>query len=177
MNKFVVFISIVIISIFIYTAIHAFLRNSNRSTLYKLAQKRSQKTKRKLIVIGDPNNGKYSRLMGAAYGCGDICIDLSGCPKCKNGKIGDATEELRKIPSNSAVIFISCVLEYVDNIEELITEIYRVGGNDSQNIFVVSVSQYDLFSYFYVDGNHKSTNIITHAPPNYPFIKYIPNFI
>lgn len=83
----------------------------------------------------------------------------------------DAAAYLKTLADNSAIIFLSCVLEYVDNIDELIDEIYRVAG-DSSNIFIVHVMWYSLTAYLYRFQGDSAKNVITAAPPNSEKIEY-----
>ncbi|PCC74683.1 hypothetical protein NAEX_07780 [Nannocystis exedens] len=46
---------------------------------------------RRLVVIGDPDAGMHTRLM-RAYGCGDLCIDMNGCPRCLITVVADITK-------------------------------------------------------------------------------------
>jgi hypothetical protein len=134
---------------------------------------RAKKIKRPLVVIGDPYNGKGTKFFNKfldTYGCGDETIDLTGVPKCENGIKSDLFEYLIKQKSNSKVFFISCVLEYIENIDEVIKELYRVAGS-SINIFIVSVNRYCLTAYLYKDGYDKAKNIIK-DPPYYDIITY-----
>ena len=104
------------------------------------------------------------------YKCGDITIDLTGSPLCNGIKI-DILSYLKKQPSNSLVIFISCVLEYVDDIDQVIDEIYWVAG-DSSKIFIVIVNKWALASLFYMDSTTPLTKRIVTAPPIYDKITY-----
>jgi hypothetical protein len=173
---------IVVIIIFILNEIYqAKKRNSDRKAIFEMAEKRSIESKLPLIVIGDPYNGIYSRMYGPAYTCGDICIDLTGCPKCPSKTMkmkGDIIQELKKLPDNSAVIFISCVLEYIDgDMDEAIKQIYRVSGG-SNNIFITSVSSKSILTMlFYRDWiNNTHTDIqryiLTKHPPFFDTIEY-----
>jgi len=73
------------------------------------------------------------------YGCGDLCIDLTGCDKCKNTIKGDIVDVLKTKKDNSYVIYESCVLEVLDTQKrkDALTEINRVAGN---NYFQVRIS-------------------------------------
>ena len=95
-------------------------------------------------------------------------IDLKSSKKCKNSIDIDLLEYLKKQENNSLVIFISCVLEYIDNIEETIKEINRVANN---NIFIVTVNKYSFSAYFYTAKDYQATNIIF-GPPEYKNISY-----
>lgn len=57
-------------------------RFAARQELFAAAQARATATKRPLVVIGDPH-GAHTRLL-PAYGCGDLTLDLTGCPSCPN---------------------------------------------------------------------------------------------
>ena len=82
-----------------------------------------------LLVIGDPNNGFTSKILGLTYPCGDLCLDIVGCKGCKNQIEGDALQELKKMKDNSYIIFESCVLEYIQYNKLVREEILRVSGN------------------------------------------------
>jgi len=170
------FLIIILIILIINEIIHSLLRQYIRYTIYLNAVKRSKKLNKPLIVIGNPNNGLGSKLFGQTYGYGDICIDLIGClNKDKDNHIsikGDATKSLKQFTSNSSVIFVSCVLEYIDDIESCIKELKRVANN---NIFVVIVSKYCLSAYIYgifptLGDSSRIKNIFTSAPPNGDFV-------
>lgn len=155
---------LVLVILLLLEGIHAVVRHRQRSVIFELAAKRARETGRKLVVIGDPYNGKQSRRVGAVYGCGDVCLDLTGCLRCPIGMAGDATLSLRTMPSDSAVIFLSCVLEYVPDPDALIREMERVAGGP-ENLFVVAVHPLCFTAFFYSDGGDVARNIITRHPP------------
>ena len=82
----------------------------------------------------------------SVYGCGDVCIDLHGCDYCKKSIKGDVLDILKKLPSDSYVIFESCVLEYLDEKKKelVLKEIKRVSPN---NFFEVRINP-SIFIYF-----------------------------
>ena len=51
--------------------------------LYKMALLKSEETSKPLIVIGDPCNGVFNKVI-TTYKHGNICLDISGCQKCKS---------------------------------------------------------------------------------------------
>jgi hypothetical protein len=164
---------IIFIIIIINETYHTIKRQYERIKIFRLAEMRAKKIKRPLVVIGDPYNGKGTKFFNKfldTYGCGDETIDLTGAQKCKNGIKSDLFEYLIKQKSNSKVFFISCVLEYIENIDKVIKELYRVAGS-SINIFIVSVNRYCLTAYLYKDGSDKAKNIIK-GPPYYDIITY-----
>jgi hypothetical protein len=59
----------------------ALVRFRERSVAFTSAMERAIALDRRLVVIGDPDAGFHTRFM-RAYGCGDVCVDLNGCPKC-----------------------------------------------------------------------------------------------
>lgn len=137
----------------------SYYRQYIRKKIYKDAKLKSKLLNKPLMVIGDPFNGIGSQKHGVAYGCGDICLDLTGCPKCKNGDKGKLENILPKYKSNSHIIFISCVLEYVDDIENVWKNLIRIAG-DVSNIFLVTVSGFCFTAYFYKEKNYSAKRII-----------------
>ena len=105
------------------------------------------------------------------YGCGDETVDLTGCPNCPNGKKSDMLAHLKTKESNSQIIFISCVLEYLDDIDQVINEIIRVAGS-LDNVFVVTVGEKSLSAYFYSEDDYKAKNLVK-APPKFTELTYI----
>ena len=161
--KYLLFFITLLICYEIFFSLH---RQYNRVKYYKLALNRSKQIKKPLIVIGDPANGTGSKLFGPAYGYGDYCVDLSGCPKGNSINIkGDVVEALKKFGSNSSVIFVSHVLEYVENIDECIKELKRVGG---ENLYIVTIGPYCITSYVYY-GESTTRNVFKNNPPNGDF--------
>lgn len=118
-----------------------------RKHLYAAAQRRATETGRPLVVIGDPNTGMHTRL-AAATGCGDVCLDLTGCPACPVGLAVDITRPVAQVADDSAVVFVSCVLEYVNDPQAASREILRMAGS-WENVFVVAVQSWTLTSLFY----------------------------
>jgi hypothetical protein len=127
-----------------------------------------------LMVTGDPNTGNYITRLLPTYRCGDICVDITGCPSCNETIKGKISSILQTLKSNSYVIFLLCVLEFVDNIDSAVKELQRVSGGD---IFIVYVKRPLLISKFisgYYDKNKYFSfkNIILEAPPEYKKVKY-----
>jgi hypothetical protein len=180
---YVYIILIIALVIFIYEKTLSYLRHQRRGEIYELAKKRAKALGKPLIVIGDPHNGLGCTIWGPKYDLGDVMIDLFPCKKCEKNKKtikADMTEALKKFGSNSAVIYTSCVLEYVPEVEEAIAEIERVAGSH-KNIFAVHVQPYCLtaFSYPYPKSiiNHDGpSRVFLLAPPEYPKFVY-KNFI
>ena len=109
-----------------------FYRMYRRYYKYKEVLLLSKTKNKKLLVIGDPYSGFASKNIMKTYDCGDMCLDLNGCTKCKNSIKGDVLDELKKMEDNEYIIYESCVLEYVDKnrLDEVNKEIQRVSGGD-----------------------------------------------
>lgn len=159
---YVYLILLLVFIIIINEIYHSVKRQMDRLRIFNLADNKAKELKKPLIVIGDPYNGLASRFYSKVYktyGCGDETVDLTGAPRCPNGIKNDIYNYLKSKPSNYGVIFVSCVLEYVDNIEIVIKELYRVSGS-SDNLFIVNVNNKSLSAYFYKDKKDISKNLI-----------------
>lgn len=142
-------IILIIIGLFIlYEIILTYTRYIRRKQVFQIASDRSKALHKPLLVIGDPDNGTTNHFLGRSYGCGDLCLDITGCIGCPNGKKYTVEDYLPTLESNSYVIFISCVLEYVEteHLDFIIDEIRRVSGGD---YFIVSVDPLSLTAWFY----------------------------
>jgi hypothetical protein len=155
----------------------SFYRNYCRGHYYKLAVARALKVNKPLIVLGCPHNGLGSRFHGPAYGSGNFVIDVSGCTKgiCEDVIERSALKSFKAFESNSCVVFVSCVLEYVDKneITQTIEEIKRVAGCE-KNIFVVTVGTSSISSYYYTSNNNgkhrdRTYRVFLNAPPHGDF--------
>lgn len=149
-------------------------RKAERRKIYSKALKKSQETGKKLLVIGDPNNGSGNKITGKDYECGDICVDLTGCPGCTVGVKGDIRNVIKGMKDNEYVIFCSCVLEYVDgDITDLVKDLVRVSGGD---LFIVSVEKWSIIAYIYygrlLTGESGAKRIILEYPPYNNEIKW-----
>lgn len=123
-------------------------RHYDRKRKWKCALADAKKRNRKIIVIGDPfgSNGTKVAGRGPGYGCGDMCVDLHGCPTCPTSVTSDAKVFLKTQEGNSATVFISNVLEYVDDAASTYAEAKRVHGGPP---IVVRMHPLCLSSIFY----------------------------
>lgn len=112
---------------------------------YARAQRLAASTGKPLIVIGAPRRG-FINVAVADYGCGDLCIDLEGCAGCERAVTGRAEDVLPFLPDDSAVVFVSCTLEYVDDVELVWSELQRIAGRE---LVVVTVEPWSLTAYFF----------------------------
>lgn len=97
-------------------------RRHKRTASYNAALQYAKSVGKPLVVIGAPDSGPTS-----GYGCGTITVDLSKT-SCPNSIQLDITKSLLPFPNDSVVVFVSCVLEYIDNYEFALHEINRVSG-------------------------------------------------
>lgn len=125
-------------------------RFQRRKRVFDQAMKRSVKTERPLVVVGDPNAGLHTRLV-AAYGCGDVCVDLTGCPACPTAMVADITTGVKDLKDDSSIVFCCCVLEYVSDVAAAMKELKRIAGSD-ENLFLVFVDSLSLTGYLYPSG-------------------------
>jgi len=126
----------------------ALARFNDRKRFFAAAAQRAQQLGRTLVVIGDPDAGMHTRML-RAYGCGDVCVDLVGCGACPDSVAADITHgPVERIPANSAVVFVSCVLEYVSDPQAAWTEILRMAGSPD-NVWIVPVAPWTLTATLY----------------------------
>ncbi len=136
------------------------------------------------MVVGDPDAGwRYSRRVAGAlvgdarvnralkdYDCGDECLDLTGCPNCEGIRRykGRAEDILPTLPGNSRVIFVSCVLSVVDDIDLVNKELFRIAGSPD-NLFVAYVEPWSVAGWVYPGIRRR----ILSAPPETPYIRTV----
>jgi SAM-dependent methyltransferase len=126
----------------------AVVRLRERTAAFDAASERATALGRRLVVIGDPDAGASTRIIRAA-GCGDVCVDMNGCPRCPVTIVADITAgPIPGIADDSAVVFVSCVLEYVHDLNAALAEIARIAGS-AENLFVVNVQPWTLTARLY----------------------------
>lgn len=166
------YILTIIFVVGIYELFQAIRRDFYRAHIYQLAEFRAKETNKKVLVIGDPHNGKWSSMFGAVYGPGDTIMDLKCCPICQPYCIeGDIHNTLQYLRNDSYVIFICCTLSYVERPDYIISELYRIAGRP-EDLFVHTVQWYSLTAYLYSDVGYYARNIIYEYPPYNERIKY-----
>lgn len=156
---------IIIVGIVVYETIIGIYRKLKRRRAYALAKARAKSTGLPLLVIGDPYNGLMSIVTGPDYGCGTICLDLVGCSKCPNAIKGRLEDEIKKIDVNKYVIYVSCVLEYVDDLPLILSYLDNM---NFENLFIVNVEWYSLMAYLYpyfLTNEQPPKYIIYQCPP------------
>lgn len=124
-----------------YVALYS--RRQRRRDLFNLAQARARETGKRLIVIGDPDSGIVNRFLGRDYDCGALCIDRNGCLSCPQYEQARLEDVLPTLPTNSAVVYVSAVLEYVQDIDRVLAELQRISSGD---LYVVTIKPWTLTS-------------------------------
>lgn len=114
-------------------------RYQKRASDYETAQNQAKVLGRPLVVIGAPDRG-----VTAGYGCGDITIDL-GPSSIPNSLQLDITKPL-PFADDSVVVFVACVLEYVDKPADALRELFRISGGW---LYVVRVEPWTMAAYLY----------------------------
>lgn len=127
-----------------YVALYS--RRQRRRDLFNLAQQRAQETGKRLIVIGDPDSGIVNRFLGRDYDCGTLCIDRNGCLSCPQYEQSRLEDVLPTLSTGSAVVYVSGVLEYVEDIDRVLGELQRISGGD---MYVVTLKPWTLTSMFW----------------------------
>lgn len=126
----------------------ALRRFEARRRAFEAAASHASALGRPLVVVGDPDAGAHTRLV-RAYGCGDLCIDLQGCPMCRVMQAADITAgPVPGVADDSAVVFVSCVLEYVADPASAATELRRMAGSPD-NLFIVFVEPWSVTASLY----------------------------
>lgn len=114
-------------------------RRDTRSRVFDRARARAEQLGRPLVVVGAPDGG-----VTAGYGCGDVTVDLAGST-CPNALAADIAKPL-PFADDSVVVFVSCVLEYVDDYEGSMRELRRIAG---EQLFIVRVEPWTLTAFLY----------------------------
>src|SRR5690606_6543626 len=84
-------------------------------------------------------------------------IDKNGCPACPVTIVADVTEgPIADIADDSAVVFVSCVLEYVQDLSAALREISRIAGS-ADNVFIVTVQPWTLTAWLYPGARWRGT--------------------
>lgn len=84
--------------------------------------------------------------MGATSGpgCGDVTLDI-GSSSCPNFIRADISKRL-PFTDDSVTVFVSCVLEYVEDYPAALAELRRVAGD---HLYVCRVEPWTLTAYLY----------------------------
>jgi hypothetical protein len=112
-----------------------------RRALFVTADEHARKAGRRLVVVLPPRESQLTRAMnlyeyGARYG------DVLG-PAGIGVRAHALARHLRVVEADSAVVYVACALEYVDDLQGTMAEILRVAGN-VENIYIVTVQPWTL---------------------------------
>ena len=107
--------------------------------MFEAARAEARRLGRPLVVVGAPDGG-----VTAGYGCGDVTVDLAGST-CPNSLAADVTKPL-PFADDSVVVFVACVLEYVNDMPRAVAELTRISGG---RLYVVRVEPWTLTAYLY----------------------------
>lgn len=178
--KFSLFIgSIVALLVFHQTIMSLYIYPARKYHLFKAASDKAISTGKPLLIVGDPYSGTVDKMYGATYSCGDICLDLTGCPKCENGlsvnldtlydEKDNSDSVISKLRAEGPyVIFVSHTLDYVRNLHGAYHALtYLTSSSSDIYIFHGEESWSSLVPYTYVQNQ-----IIEMAPPNSDCIRY-----
>lgn len=141
-------------------------RRWNRQETFARARARARELGLPLIVVGAPRTGGVNPIF-VDYGCGELCLDLVGCEGCEATMAGRLEDTLPLLPARRAVVFVSCTLEYVDDVELVWRELRRVAGDE---LFVVTVEPWTLTAFFWPGAQRR---VLGDVNPNGP-LRYRP---
>ena len=110
----------------------------DRSDAYRRALACSRRTGKPLLVVGAPDRGATRSPEG------DIVLDIG--PSCAPVAIRADVCRRIPLPDDSVVAFVSCVLEYVEDLPSAVRELRRVAGD---RLFVARVQPWTLASRLY----------------------------
>jgi hypothetical protein len=140
-----------------------------RRDIFNLAQHQAKQSGKRLIVVGSPDTGIVNRFVGRDYDCGDLCLDLVGCMSCDNYAQGRLEDVLPQLESNSAVVYVSMTLEYVQDLDKVLAELERVSGGD---LYVVTVPPWTLTAFLYPGARRQ----FLQAPPDDAQFQWRPHY-
>ena len=106
-------LALAVCSLLMYEMGTSLSRDMRRRNEYQRADIEAKRLGLELVVVGDPFQGGWNSMFGPSYGCGDVCLDLTGCPRCKGGSKEPLLNFFRRQSTHRIVIFESCVLESI----------------------------------------------------------------
>ena len=121
------------------------LRWRDRTKLFKEAERVAHSRGKPLLVVGRPYGwSDRNQAFLKRHGCGDVCIDITGCDECQGGLKADVAD-LSRFPSGYfGAAFASCTLEHVEDLPAAWAELNRVTNG---NVFVVHPQNWSPFAY------------------------------
>lgn len=116
-------------------------RWEQRRTLFVTADEHARKAGRRLIVVLPPAESQLTRAMNL-YEYGTRYADVF-----RRAGVGIRAHVLARglpeVVADSAIVYVACALEYVDDLQRTMAEILRIAGN-VENIYIVTVQPWTL---------------------------------
>jgi hypothetical protein len=96
-----------------------------RKAVFARARAVADRLGKPLVVVGAPGGG-----VTAGYSCGDFTIDIDAkaVSACPNYYVFDLNKDRLPFQNDSVVVFQSCTLEYVRELDYALGELRRVSG-------------------------------------------------
>ena len=116
-----------------------------RRDIYAQARAHARRVGKPLLVIGAPDGGPTDSPGADA----DLIVDINPS-RFPQAIRCDITKGI-PVPNDSVVVYVSCVLEYVDDLDRALRELKRVGGD---RVYVVRVEPWSLVAYLYPNAQH-----------------------
>ena len=115
-------------------------RVRDRHALYRRAKAHARAARKPLLIVGSPDLGPTKGPLASD----DLVLDIrqSGAP---NAIRADVSKRI-PLPDDSVVVFVSCVLEYVSDLDAAMRELHRVARD---RIYVCRVQPWTMTGLFY----------------------------
>lgn len=138
------------------------LRGDRRKSHFAMARRRADRLGRPLVTVGAPGGG-----LTGGYTCGNAngqrglpCVDLYGCSACGAPPTDLTLPGAIRSRDNGCVVFSSCVMELVPDIDAAWRETLRAAGS-AENVFVVHIEPWAHAAWMYPGTRWR----IEQAPP------------
>ncbi len=138
-------------------------RKQKRRDVFNLALQKQAATNKKLVVVGNPKGDMFSRILGADFDCGDICISANGCPSCSTVLTDGVVPSLKTLSGGSYVVFVNTgVLESEPDMPAALAELQRVSGGD---LFIAHKEPFTFSGLI-------AKRLVLTAPPTTPYTEW-----
>lgn len=98
--------------------------------------------------------------IGPVYGCGDMCVDIQGCPGCNKSYKGDILDYLKTKSPGSCVLFSTGVLEFTEHYDAINREMERTCVADFTDYY----SPWNITWYAYGCAANNSCGLLKGMP-------------
>lgn len=133
-----------------------------KQAIYEAAFKRARVLGKPFLVIGRPTS-----IYGAhAHDCGDVCVDIEGCPECPGGIKGDIRDLSQFKAGQFGTVYVGHVFEELPaaDVPKAFAEITRV----ADEAFVAYLPDKSISSKLCP----RVRTVVHTAPPRTPYIEY-----